>query len=75
MMRVVKAAPAVLLLLGLASAPSSASSVHQEAFVRLSAAEKVATKAERTKMWLKKKKTQTTRWVSRQKQKLKRAID
>lgn len=74
MMRAVKAAPAVLLLLGLASAPSSASSVHQEAFVRLSAAAKVATKAERTKMWLKKK-TQTTRWVSRQKQKLKRAID
>jgi hypothetical protein len=75
MMTLIKAAPAVLLVLGLASAPSSASSVHQEAFVRLSAAERVSLKVQRTKVWLKAKKTQTTRWMGRQKQNLKRAID
>jgi hypothetical protein len=75
MMRFVTAAPAVLLILVLASAPSSASGVHQEAFVRLSAAETVSSKAERAKVWLKAKKAQTTRWVGRQKRKLKRAID
>jgi hypothetical protein len=75
MFRLVNAAPAVLLILGLASAPTWAGSIHQEAFVRLSAAEKVSSKVERTKGWLRAKKTQTTRWVGRQKQKIKRAID
>ena len=75
MIRLIKAAPAVLLVLGLASAPSAARSAHQDAFVRLSAAEKVSSKVERTKGWLKTKKAQTARWVRRQKQKLKRAID
>ena len=77
MMRFVKAAPAVLLVLGLATtAPSTAAGVHQEeAYIQLSAAEKVSSRVERTKAWLKAKKNQTTRWVGRQKQKIKRAID
>ena len=75
MMRFVKAAPAILLVLGLATPPSSAAGIQHEAYVQLSASEKVSSRVDRTKAWLKVKKAQTTRWVGRQKQKLKRAID
>ncbi len=80
MMRLAKAAPAALLVLGLASTPSLAAPIPvisslQEASFQLAAAEKASSKVESAKAWLKTKKTQTTRWMGRQKQKLKRLAD
>lgn len=79
MNRLVQAAPAALLVLGLAAASASAGPVPvasaPEASFQLAAAERASDKVERTKAWLKTKKAQTTRWVDRQKQKLKRIVD
>jgi hypothetical protein len=77
MIRLVKAAPAALLVLGLACTPSLAAPIPvigplQGASFHPAAAEKASSKVETTKAWLKTKKTQTTRWMGRQKQKLKR---
>jgi hypothetical protein len=75
-----KAAPCIALVLGLATAPAIAMpayplSLPQESAYQLAAAEKASSKVEATKSWLKTKKAQTTRWMGRQKQKLKQLAD
>ena len=80
MTKLIKSAPAVALVLGLATASSVAAPVPVLTFphngsLHLTAAEKTSSKVESTKAWLKTKKTQTTRWTGRQKQKLKRLAD
>ncbi len=75
-----KAASAALVLM-LGSAPVLAGplpvlSFPQQSTYELAAAErKTSSKAESTKAWLKTKKTQTSRWMGRQKQKLKQLVD
>jgi hypothetical protein len=76
----IKAAPCIALVLSLASAPAVAIPAYplnlpQESAVQLVAAEKTSSKVDATKSWLKTKKAQTTRWMGRQKQKLKRLAD
>ena len=71
---------AAVLALGLATAPTLAAPLpvvpfDQANVVELTAAEKGNSKVETTKAWLKTKKTQTTRWMGRQKQKIKRLVD
>lgn len=78
MNRLVQAAPAALLVFGLAASASAGPvpvASAPEASFQLAAAERASDKVERTKAWLKTKKAQTTRWVDRQKQKLKRIVD
>ena len=80
MKKLVKAAPAaaVLVVLGSASAVAAPFPVQifsQGETYQLAAAEKNTSKVETTKAWLKTKKTQTSRWVGRQKQKIKRLVD
>ena len=80
-----KAASAAALVLVLGSAPMLAGplpvlSFPQQSAYELAAAErktssKVESKVENTKAWLKTKKTQTGRWMGRQKQKLKQLVD
>ena len=80
MTRLIKVAPAVALVLGLGTAAAMAApipvlTVSQDSTYELAAAEKSSSKVESTKAWLRTKKTQTTRWMGRQKQKLKRLAD
>ena len=80
MRTLIKAAPCLALVLGLATAPAIAMPAHplslpQENAFQLAAAERASSKVEATKSWLKTKKAQTTRWMGRQKQKLKRLAD
>ncbi len=80
MATLIKAAPCIALVLGLATAPAIAVPAHplnlpQENAYQLTAAEKASSKVEATKTWLKTKKAQTTRWMGRQKQKLKQLAD
>ncbi len=80
MATLIKAAPCIALVLGLATAPAIAVPAHplnlpQENAYQLMAAEKTSSKVEATKTWLKTKKAQTTRWMGRQKRKLKQLAD
>ncbi len=80
MERLAKVAPAVALVLGLGTAAAMAAPIPvltfaQDSAYELAAAEKSSSKVESTKAWLRTKKTQTTRWMGRQKQKLKRLAD
>ncbi len=80
MMRLVKAAPAVALVLGLGTAAAVAApmpvlTITQDNAYEVAAAERSSSKVESTKAWLRTKKAQTTRWMGRQKQKLKRLAD
>jgi hypothetical protein len=78
MTRLIKVAPAVALVLGLGTAAAMAAPIPVVIFAQhydLAAAEKSSSKVESTKAWLRTKKTQTTRWMGRQKQKLKRLAD
>ena len=78
MTRLIKVVPAVALLLGLGTAAMAAPipvlSIAQDSAYELVAAEK-SSRVESTKAWLRTKKTQTSRWMGRQKQKLKRLSD
>ncbi len=80
MTRLIKVAPAVALVLGLGTAAAMAAPIPVVTFAQhraydLAAAEKSSSKVESTKAWLRTKKTQTTRWMGRQKQKLKQLVD
>ncbi len=80
MTRLIKVAPALALVLGLGTATTIAAPIPVLTFAQggtyeLAAAEKSSSKVESTKAWLRTKKTQTTRWMGRQKQKLKRLAD
>ncbi len=57
------------------AAPVPAFAFAQENTYELAAADSASSKVETTKAWLKAKKTQTTRWIGRQKRKLKRLAD
>ena len=75
-----KVAPAVVLVLGLGTAAAIAAPIPvltlpQDRAYELAAAERSSSKVESTKAWLKTKKAQSTRWMGRQKQKLKRLAD
>jgi hypothetical protein len=80
MTRLIKVAPAVALVLGLGTAAAMAAPIPVLAFAQdiaysLAAVEKSSSKVESTKAWLRTKKNQTSRWIGRQKQKLKRLAD
>ena len=79
-MRLLHETCAAVLVLGLTAAPTIAGPIpviplDQASAVQLTAADKGSSKVETTKAWLKTKKTQTTRWMGRQKQKLKQLAD
>jgi hypothetical protein len=80
--KLVKAAPAVALLFALGTASAMAAPIPvlplpQESAYHLAAEKKgsASSKVETTKTWLKTKTSQTTRWMGRQKQKIKRLVD
>ena len=74
-----KALPAALVVaLGVATAPTAAAPLFpslQRASYELVAAEKASSKVASTKAWVKRKATDTGRWMGRQKEKLKRLAD
>jgi hypothetical protein len=76
-----KTASALALVFALGSAPLLAAPLpvpsfpSQCAYELVAAERKASAKVESTKAWLKAKKTQTGRWMGRQKQKLKQLVD
>jgi hypothetical protein len=80
MTKLTKVVPTVALVLGLGTAAVTAAPVPvltftQDSTYALAVVEKSSSKVESTKAWLRTKKTQTSRWLGRQKQKLKRLAD
>ena len=79
MKSLVEVGPAVALVLGLGTAamagPIPGLTFVQDSAYELAAAERSSSKVESTKAWLRTKKAQGSRWVDRQKQKLKRLAD
>ena len=80
MTRLITVVPAFALVLGLGTAAVIAAPIPvltsmQDNAYALAAVEKSSSKVESTKAWLRTKKSQTSRWLGRQKQKLKRLAD
>jgi hypothetical protein len=80
MTKLTKVVPTVALVLGFGTAAVTAAPVPvltftQDSTYALAVVEKSSSKVESTKAWLRTKKTQTSRWLGRQKQKLKRLAD
>ena len=69
------ALPAFLLLASASTGTIAGDTAPHVAAQQLVSVEWSSSKVETTKAWLKRKKTQTTRWMARQKQRLKKLAD
>ena len=73
--KVIIALAAFVLLAPVSTGASARDTAPQVVAHQLVSTEWSSSKVETTKAWLKRKKTQTTRWMARQKQRLKKLAD